>query len=99
MERLIPAGALPHFDAKDVAFSRLGVGFEKLDRDVFNPEPPLADNPLRTLKNVILTPHLAGLANNGLRRIGAHSVDEIERFLNGEPMHCEVRKEMLATMA
>ena len=39
MERLIPAGALPHFDAKDVAFSRLGVGFEKLDRDVFNPEP------------------------------------------------------------
>ena len=67
--------------------------------DVFNPEPPLADNPLRTLKNVILTPHLAGLANNGLRRIGAHSVEEIERFLSGEPMHCEVREEMLATMA
>ena len=67
--------------------------------DVFNPEPPLVDNPLRTLKNVILTPHLAGLANNGLRRIGAHSVDEIERFLKDEPMHCEVRKEMLATMA
>lgn len=67
--------------------------------DVFNPEPPLVDNPLRTLKNVILTPHLAGLANNGLRRIGAHSVDEIVRFLNDEPLHCEVRKEMLATMA
>ncbi len=67
--------------------------------DVFNPEPPLADNPLRTLKNVILTPHLAGLATNGLRRIGAHSVEEIERFLNGEPLHCEVREEMLATMA
>lgn len=67
--------------------------------DVFSPEPPAVDNPLRTLKNVILTPHLAGLANNGLRRIGAHSVEEIERFLNGEPMHCEVREEMLATMA
>ena len=67
--------------------------------DVFRPEPPLADNPLRTLKNAILTPHLAGLANNGLRRIGAHSVEEIERFLNNEPMHCEVREEMLATIA
>jgi len=39
MERLILSGALPHYDAKDVRFSRLGVGFEKLDRDVFDPEP------------------------------------------------------------
>lgn len=67
--------------------------------DVFDPEPPTAENPLRTLKNVILTPHLAGLACNGLLRIGAHSVEEILRFLNDEPLHCEVRKEMLATMA
>ena len=67
--------------------------------DVFNPEPPAVDNPLRTLKNVILTPHLAGLANNGQLRIGAHSVEEIQRFLAGERLECEVTKDMLATIA
>ncbi len=67
--------------------------------DVFNPEPPAADNPLRTLKNVILTPHLAGLATNGQLRIGAHAVEEIHRFLNNERLECEVTEKMLATMA
>lgn len=67
--------------------------------DVFDPEPPAVDNPLRTLKNVILTPHLAGLASNGQLRIGAHAVEEIHRFLSGERLECEVTKDMLATMA
>lgn len=38
MERLIPDGKVQFTPAKDIAFSRLGVGFEKLDRDVFDPE-------------------------------------------------------------
>ena len=67
--------------------------------DVFNPEPPAVDNPLRTLKNVIMTPHLAGLATNGQLRIGAHAVEEIHRFLNNERLECEVTEKMLATMA
>ena len=67
--------------------------------DVYDPEPLAADNPLRTLKNVILTPHIAGLATNGRLRIGIHAAEEIGRFLKGEPMLCEVREEMLATMA
>ena len=53
--------------------------------DVFDPEPPKADNPLRTLPNVIMTPHLAGQTHNGLLRIGNHCVEEIRRFMNGEP--------------
>lgn len=67
--------------------------------DVFDPEPPAADSPLRSIPNVILTPHLAGLAQNGLRRIGSHVADEIERFLDGKEMLAEVTKEMLSTMA
>lgn len=67
--------------------------------DVYEPEPLLPENPLRTLKNCILTPHLAGLCTNGKLRIGAHSVDEIERFLAGEKLHCEVTEAMLATIA
>ncbi len=67
--------------------------------DVFNPEPPAVDNPLRTLPNVIMTPHLAGLAANGKLRIGMHAAEEIEKFLAGEKMDCEATRAMLATMA
>ena len=67
--------------------------------DVYDPEPPLVSNPLRTLKNCIMTPHLAGLCSNGKLRIGAHSADEIERFVAGEKLHCEVTQDMLATIA
>jgi len=38
MERLIPAGNVPFAKAGNIAFSRLGIGFEKLDRDVFDLE-------------------------------------------------------------
>ncbi len=67
--------------------------------DVTDPEPPAKDHPLRTLPNVIFTPHLAGLVNNGQRRIGIHTGNEIAKFLEGSRMDCEVTKEMLKTMA
>lgn len=67
--------------------------------DVYDPEPPKADNPLRTLKNCIMTPHLAGQANNGLKKIGQHVCEEIERLLAGQKPICEVTKDMLAKMA
>ena len=67
--------------------------------DVYDPEPPAADNPLCTLPNVIMTPHLAGLAANGLKKIGQHVCEEIERFLAGEKMLAEVTEDMLARMA
>ena len=67
--------------------------------DVFDPEPPSKDNPLLTLENVIVTPHLAGLANNGLKRIGAFVCEETAHFLDGKPVRGEVTREMLAKMA
>jgi len=38
MERLTADGKLAFEGAEKIAFSRLGIGFEKLDRDVFDPE-------------------------------------------------------------
>ena len=38
MERLHFVDRLPVAGAKDIPFSRIGIGFEKLDRDVFDPE-------------------------------------------------------------
>ena len=67
--------------------------------DVYDPEPILPENPLRTLPNVIMTPHLAGLVTNGRLRIGAHTVEQIKKYLADEPLDCEVKEEMLKTMA
>ena len=67
--------------------------------DVFDPEPPVKENPLLTLDNVIVTPHLAGLAQNGLKRIGTFVCEETAHFLEGKPMRGEVTKEMLSKMA
>lgn len=67
--------------------------------DVYDPEPIKPENPLRTLPNVILTPHLAGLAANGKHKIGHHALDICEKYARGEALPCEVTKEMMATIA
>ena len=38
MERLIKVGKITPKASKDIKFSKIGIGFEKLDRDVFDPE-------------------------------------------------------------
>ena len=58
--------------------------------DVTNPEPPEADNELRFLDNVILTPHIAGTVSNGMKRIALHVCEELERLEKGEKMRTEV---------
>lgn len=62
--------------------------------DVTDPEPPAADSPLRGIPNCIMTPHLAGLANNGKLKIGAHVADEIGRFLTGGALVSEITQAM-----
>lgn len=51
--------------------------------DVTDPEPPAADSPLRTLDNVIVTPHIAGCIEN-CNRMGELAVEELRRFFAGE---------------
>ncbi len=53
--------------------------------DVTEPEPLPADDELWTLPNVSLTPHIAGATGNELHRLGRDVVDEVARFVAGEP--------------
>lgn len=67
--------------------------------DITEIEPPAPDNELRFLDNVNLTPHLAGTASNGRRRIALHICEEMDRFMAGEKMRTEIDRNMLSKMA
>jgi phosphoglycerate dehydrogenase-like enzyme len=67
--------------------------------DVTYPEPPHSGSPLLSLPNVIITPHIAGANTNECKRNGSYVVDELERYLRGEPLHFAVTKEKAAIMA
>ena len=53
--------------------------------DVFSPEPPLTDNPLFTLKNVIVAPHMAGNSRESLDRAAVTTVRNLLSVLDGAP--------------
>jgi len=67
--------------------------------DVFAEEPLTADSRLRRLPNVVLSPHIAGHSEETHLRQGQAMVDEVGRFLRGEPLRYEVGPELLAVMA
>ncbi len=66
--------------------------------DVFEQEPLPVDSPMR-LVNALLSPHLAGQTVETYLRQGDAMVDEIERWLRGEPLRYEISPDMFAILA
>jgi len=60
--------------------------------DVFDPEPPLADNPLYGLDNVILSPHNAALTLEAMTRMAVHAAMGIDDALSGRTPKWPVNK-------
>jgi phosphoglycerate dehydrogenase-like enzyme len=67
--------------------------------DVTDPEIPAENSPLFSLPNVFLTPHVAGAIGTERLRLGLMAVEEIERFVAGQPMLYEVQPELLERLA
>jgi phosphoglycerate dehydrogenase-like enzyme len=62
--------------------------------DVFEIEPLPQDHPLWTLPNVILTPHIAGTSPRIAERHAGVLLDNITRFVNGQPLTNVVDKQV-----
>ena len=52
--------------------------------DVFEPEPPPPDHPLRSASNVVLSPHVAGTTRESVQRIMQAALENLKRFERGE---------------
>jgi phosphoglycerate dehydrogenase-like enzyme len=66
--------------------------------DVSDPEPSDPNSPLRTLDNVVLTPHTAGCIEN-CNRMGELAVDELRRFFAGEAAVYQITPDMYARIS
>ena len=65
--------------------------------DVTYPEPPEEGSPLFALPNVVLTPHIAGSMDSECRRMGRFMVEELERFLAGQPLKYRLTRASVAS--
>ncbi len=68
--------------------------------DVFDPEEPLPpDHRLRSLPNVILTPHVSGPVSTRLWEMGRQAVESVRLALGGQTPPDAVQGEQLSRMA
>lgn len=79
--------------------AELATGRIRAAIDVFDEEPLPAGSPWRQLDDALLTPHVAGATFEARFRQGAAVVEEIRRYVQGEPPRREVRPEDLDKLA
>lgn len=67
--------------------------------DTTEPEPFPADSPFHDVPNAFVTPHIAGALHKETERMADLVLDEIARYVAGEPLAYEVRQADLARIA
>jgi D-3-phosphoglycerate dehydrogenase len=77
----VSRGAVVDEAALVMALSKGQIGGAALD--VFEAQPLAPDHPLLHLRNVILTPHLAGITEPSMERMGMGVAAEVEGILSG----------------
>jgi phosphoglycerate dehydrogenase-like enzyme len=87
--QIVDEGAL----LTEAATGRLRIGL-----DVFHREPLPADYPLRTAPGVMLSPHIAGPTLETYPLCGGHALENLRRYLAGEPLSGEVTLEAFDRM-
>ncbi len=88
LEQLRPGAVLVNVSRgrvidSDALIARLARGDVIAGLDVFDPEPVPLDSPIRDMKNVFLTSHVAGYTEESRRRFFSLMVDECLRFFAG----------------
>jgi phosphoglycerate dehydrogenase-like enzyme len=81
--------------AKDALSRELKTGKIRAAIDTFDNEPLQDDAEIRT-QATVLTPHVAGAPSREL--LAPTIIDEIERYLNGEPLEGQISKETFKRM-
>lgn len=85
-------GALVDTDALTAALAQGRIRAAGLD--VTDPEPLPDDHPLRTMANVIITPHIAGPSDQNRERSHALIQENVVRFVHGTPLMNVVNKHL-----
>jgi phosphoglycerate dehydrogenase-like enzyme len=75
--------------------------FQRIDAilDVTDPEPLPDDSVLYDLPNVMITPHIAGSLGSETQRMSESALDELERYLSGQPPRAAVTADELVVSA
>jgi phosphoglycerate dehydrogenase-like enzyme len=64
--------------------------------DVMEAEPADPKSPLFDLPNVFMTPHIAGSVGQECRRMGQYMIEELKRYLSGQPLQWTITPELAA---
>jgi len=101
----IPAGGVFVLVSRMIVVEQAAL-LERLERgelragiDVYEPEPPPLDHPLRLLPNVVHPPHRAGGTLRAHRAVFHETCDEAARFFGGEPVRHPLRMDLARLVA
>ena len=74
----------------DALYEEARTGRIHVQLDVTDPEPLPSGHPLRSLENVIITPHTSGTGAYGSAHIGSITVLALEHYFHGKPVEGRV---------